>query len=300
MGSESSDSKIPAGEFVRARGLTKHYVRGALWRRHAPVTAVDHVDLDIPSASTFALVGESGSGKSTVARCLAGLEQPDSGEIWIGKNNIAHQSSRSSLRERIFVRKSVQMVFQDATTSMNPRFTAAQAVEEPLRIRGVDSATRKQVVNAAVNEVGIPSIWLDRSVTQFSGGQRQRLAIARALVLRPELLILDEALTGLDLSTQAQIANLLLDLQSAHSLTYLLISHDLALVARIASAIAVISHGRIVETGPTRTIMTAPKHDETQRLLTRSRALQANFAAISVPPGSPKGTLLDGRGGATD
>jgi peptide/nickel transport system ATP-binding protein len=299
MTSRPPDRATPPGEFVRVRGLTKRYVRGGLWRRASPVTAVNHVDLDIRAGTTLALVGESGSGKSTVARCLAGLERPDSGEIRIGDTNIANRSARSSLRERALVRESVQLVFQDPTTSMNSRFTAAQVVEEPLQVMGIDSAARKQIVDATVHEVGLTSRWLNRSIMQFSGGQRQRLAIARALVVRPKLLVLDEALTGLDLSTQAQIANLLLDLQSAHSLTYLLISHDLALVSRLANAIAVISHGRIVETGPTQTIMTAPKHEETLRLLMRTRALQAAFAAISGTPGAPGDALSADRGGAT-
>jgi len=284
--SESSGPTITAGAFVRMRGLTKHYVRGGLWRHPVRVTAIDQVDMDIPSATTLALVGESGSGKSTIARCLAGFEKPDAGEIWIGTENIAPQSSSPGCRQRIPRRHEsshmpVQMIFQDAITSMNPRFTAAQVVEEPLLIIGVDSAARKQMAHAAVNEVGLPSRWLNRSVIQFSGGQRQRLAIARALVVRPKLLVLDEALTGLDLSTQAQIANLLLDLQSVYSLTYLLISHDLALVSRIASTIAVISQGRIVEAGPTSAIVSAPKHQETLRLLANALALQANFAAFS-------------------
>jgi len=296
---------MPPGGFVRARGLTRHYVRGGLWRRSTQVTAIDHVDLDIPSATTLALVGESGSGKSTLARCLAGLERPDSGEIWIGNEDVASRSSRAGFKPRDPQRPSstrhrVQMVFQDPTTSMNPRFTAAQVVEEPLQIMGVDAPARSEAARARMNEVGLPSNWVNRPVMQFSGGQRQRLAIARALVVHPELLVLDEALTGLDLSTQAQIANLLLDLQSMHSLTYLLISHDLALVSRLASAIAVISHGRIVETGSTHNIMTAPKHDETLRLLTRARALQANFAAISGAEGSPGGSLSADWGEATD
>jgi peptide/nickel transport system ATP-binding protein len=135
-----------------------------------------------------------------------------------------------------------------------------------------------------MNEVGLPAEWLDRSVMEFSGGQRQRLAIARALVVRPKLLVLDEALTGLDLSTQAQISNLLLDLQAAHSLTYLLISHDLALVAHMADTIAVMARGRIVETGSTLEIMTAPKHGETLRLLAWARTAQSNLANISGMP----------------
>jgi len=228
----------------------------------------------------MALVGESGSGKSTVARCVAQLERPNAGEIWMDGANSGGRNSR----ERLLLRNRVQMVFQDAVTSMNPRFTAAETVEEPLSIMGIDRRLRRNAVRTAVDEVGLSPDWLDRHLLEFSGGQRQRLAIARALVVRPKLLVLDEALTGLDLSTQAQIANLLLDLQASHSLTYLLISHDLALVARLADTIAVMANGRIVETGPTLEIMTKPKHDETLRLLAWSRAAQTNLAEISGAP----------------
>src|SRR5436309_8640918 len=155
------------------------------------------------------------------------------------------------------------MIFQDAVTSMNPRFSAAQIIEEPLLIQGrgskEDRRTRAQEI---MSEVGLAPNSADRSVMEFSGGQRQRLAIARALALQPKLLVLDEALSGLDLSTEAQITNLLLDLQAAHSLTYLLISHDLFLVARLADMIAVMIDGRIVEQGPTQQIMADANQSE--------------------------------------
>ena len=262
---------------LRVRTLAKRYVRGGWWRRRVPIAAVDGVNLEIPSGQTLALVGESGSGKSTVARCVARLEKPDAGQIWIGGQDVASLHSRTLLP----VRGQIQMIFQDAVTSMNPRFTAAEVVEEPLLIQGQDSQQRREAGLKSIDEVGLSRAWAGRSVMAFSGGQRQRLAIARALVVRPKLLVLDEALTGLDLSTQAQIVNLLLNLQASHSLTYLLISHDLALVARMADSIAVMSHGRIMETGPAQEIMTAPKHEETIRLLASVRAAQSNLAAIT-------------------
>ncbi|MGA8270071.1 MAG: dipeptide/oligopeptide/nickel ABC transporter ATP-binding protein [Candidatus Sulfotelmatobacter sp.] len=257
--------------------LAKRYVRGGLWGRRVAVVAVNGVDLEIPSGQTLALVGESGSGKSTVARCVARLEKPDSGQIWIGEKNAADIGSGS----RLLLRGEVQMVFQDPVTSMNLRFTAAEVVEEPLLIQGLNRERRRKVALESIDEVGLSRAWVDRFVMQFSGGQRQRLAIARALVLRPKLLVLDEAITGLDLSAQAQIANLLLALQASYSLTYLLISHDLALVARMADAIAVMAHGRIVETGPTSQMMTAPKKEEAIRLLASARAAQSRLDAIT-------------------
>lgn len=277
MGSSLPNPPGPRDPLLRVKKLRKHYVRGGLWRGRVSVSAVDGVDLEIHSGQTLALVGESGSGKSTVARCVARLEKPDSGQIWIGEHDIAHLSSR----ELPPLRTQTQMIFQDAVTSMNPRFTAAEVVEEPLLIQGQDGPRRRNAALGILAEVGLPREWAGRSVMQFSGGQRQRLAIARALVMRPKLLVLDEALTGLDLSTQAQIANLLLNLQASHSLTYLLISHDLALVARMADAIAVMSGGRIVEMGPTREMMAAPKQKETLRLLASARAAQSNLAAIT-------------------
>ena len=272
---------------LRLRGVSKRYVRGGLLWNRTSVAAVVEVDLEICEGRTLALVGESGSGKSTVARSVARLEKPDHGQIWIAGEDIANRDSANSdsakrnTRANLLLRNQVQMVFQDAITSMNPRFTARQVVEEPLLIMGVAAQLRSDAARSAVSEVGLSADWLDRSVMEFSGGQRQRLAIARALVVRPKLLVLDEALTGLDLSTQAQIANFLLDLQASHSLTYLLISHDLALVARMADTIAVMANGRIVETGPTAEIMSAPKDEETLRLLAWARAAQSNLANIS-------------------
>ncbi len=259
------------------RGLTKHFVRGGLWHKRVSVAAVDNVDLELAGGQTLALVGESGSGKSTVARCVAAIERPDFGEIWIGDQNIVAANSRALMP----LHAQVQMVFQDAITSMNPRFTALQIIEEPLRIQGRRAPSAREAVGQAMTEVGLPASWMERPVMEFSGGQRQRLAIARALVVRPKLFVLDEALTGLDLSTQAQIANLLMDLQASHSFAYLLISHDLALVAHMADTIAVMAHGRMVEAGSAPQMITAPKHDETIRLAEAARMAQSNLINIT-------------------
>lgn len=277
MGSDLPTQLAAPDPLLRVRKLTKRYVRGGLWRKRVPVSAVEDVDFEIPVGQTLALVGESGSGKSTVARCVARLEKPDAGRIWIGGQEVTNLRAPALLA----LRSQVQMVFQDAITSMNPRFTAAEAVEEPLLIQGQDGPRRRNAALNSIDEVGLSQAWASRSVMEFSGGQRQKLVIARALVVRPKLLVLDEALTGLDLSTQAQIANLLLDLQASHSLTYLLISHDLALVSRMANAIAVMSSGRIVEIGPAQKIMATPQHGETIRLLASVRAAQSNLDAIT-------------------
>ena len=207
---------------AEVRGLIKNY--GA-------VRALDGVDLSIAPGSTTALVGQSGSGKSTLARCLARLEQPDAGEI-------------------ISPAGGVQLVFQDAAGSLNPRMRAAEIVAEPLAIRGCPRAERRRRALELMAQCGLPPDSAERLPLEFSGGQRQRLAIARALTLEPALLILDEALTGLDLSIQAQILNLLADLQDARGLTYLHITHDLSLALRMAGQIAVMHRGRIVESAP--------------------------------------------------
>ena len=264
--------------FLRVCGLTKHYVRrSGILRGRVPVAAVQGVDFEIPPGKTLALVGSSGSGKSTVARCVTRLEKPDAGQIWMGGTDISWLGNRD-LRP---YRSEIQMIFQDAVTSMNPRLSAAQVIEEPLLIQGRGSKEdRRSRAQEMMREVGLSPNSGDRSVMEFSGGQRQRLAIARALALQPKLLVLDEALSGLDLSTEAQITNLLLDLQAAHSLTYLFISHDMALVAHLADAIAVISAGRIVEQGPTAQVISSPNHPETKALLASAKTFQKNYADV--------------------
>jgi len=265
MGTDAHSHGAGDVPFLCVRELTKQYrVRPGTLRRGILLVAADKVSFEIAAGKTLALVGSSGSGKSTVARCVTRLEAPDSGEIRVESTDIA-QFGR---RELLPFRTKIQMVFQDPITSMNPRMSAAEIIAEPLSIqrRGTCNERRSRAAEL-MNEVGLSSNWMDRRVTEFSGGQRQRLAIARALALRPTLLVLDEALSGLDLSIRAQIANLLLELQAAHSLTYLLISHDLALVARMADAIAVMSAGKIVEQGPAGQIVSKPAHEETKALL---------------------------------
>jgi ABC-type glutathione transport system ATPase component len=249
--------------------------RSGIWRKRISIVAVRGVDFEITAGKTLALVGSSGSGKSTVARCVTQLERPDAGQIWVGGTDISRLGNRDLRR----FRSEIQMIFQDAVTSMNPRFSAAQIIEEPSLIQGRGSKEeRRRSAQELMSEVGLSPNSADRSVMEFSGGQRQRLAVARALALQPKLLVLDEALSGLDLSTEAQITNLLLELQAAHSLTYLFISHDLPLVARLADAIAVISAGRIVEQGPTPQVVSSPNHPETKALLASATTFQKTYA----------------------
>src|SRR6266498_1472675 len=261
------------GVLLRVRDLGKTYwTRRGAFRKRVPLTAANNVTFDIPVGKTLALVGSSGSGKSTVGRCVARLEKPDSGEIWINDREIAQADGKDLMS----VRPSVQMVFQDPTTSMNTRFSAAETIEEPLVVQGCGSRDQRRTrVAELMREVSLQPEWMNRKVTEFSGGQRQRIAIARALALRPKLLILDEAFTGLDLSTQAQIANLLLELQAAHSLTYLLISHDLTLVSLMADRIAVMSNGENVEQGMTEQVLANPMLAETRALVAAAQGVRS-------------------------
>ena len=282
MKADASTVRPSAERVLYVRGLSKSYRRkGAGWQRSDVVSAASEVEFEIFSGQTLALVGSSGSGKSTVARCVTRLEKPDSGQIWLEGTDIAQLDSRH-LRP---LRPWLQMVFQDPTTSLNPRFSAAEMIEEPLVIQGQsDKSSRRARAKELMQEVGLSPQWADRSAMDFSGGQRQRLAIARAIALKPKLLVLDEALSGLDLSTEAQIANLLLDLQSSHSLAYLLISHDLALVARLADTVAVMAKGEIVEQGLTSQVISNASHPETRALCASTRAAQASLSALGVTP----------------
>jgi ABC-type glutathione transport system ATPase component len=260
-------------DLLRVRGLCKRYVRrsGLLRPGHA-VQALEEIDLALAAGSTLALVGESGSGKSTLARCIACLETPDAGEIVLEGRDV----TRLSGRELLPVRRLVQLVFQDPATALNPRLSAVDIVEEPLRIQGRGTrAERRLRALDLMQQVGLSPGWGPRRPFDLSGGQRQRLAIARALAVEPKLLILDEALSGLDVSIQAQIVNLLLDLQTERGLTYLYVSHDLGLMGRIADEVAVLYRGRIVERGGVEAIFSGPRHPHTRALLESIPALPA-------------------------
>jgi len=226
--------------------------------------ALDDVSLSVATGKTLALVGESGSGKSTLGLCLSALERPSSGSIWFEGHDLVSLSEKQ-LRA---VRPQIQLVFQDPSSSLNPRFTVLEILAEPLIVqRNCGRRETLERVFTLLDRVGLPRGIADHRSGELSGGQRQRLAIARSLTLAPKLLILDEALSALDCSVQAQIANLLLELQSSFVLTYLFITHDLAMAAQLSDEIAVLHRGRVVEQGVPEKVLRAPEHEATRRLV---------------------------------
>jgi ABC-type glutathione transport system ATPase component len=275
MVTREATKRALAPALVQVKGLSKRYTqRSPFSRKKFVVEALTDVDLEIQPHCLTAVVGESGSGKSTLAACIASLQKADTGQIWFEGNEI----SKAGERELAALRPKVQLVFQDSAGALNLRFTAAQIIEEPLEIQKQASGKElRQRACELMEEVGLPADWADRSPLQLSGGQRQRLAIARALALRPRLLILDESLSGLDLVTQAQILNLLLELQTTHALTYLLISHDVSLVGQVADYVAVMHKGSVVERGTREQVLASPRHEHTRVLVSSARALEHGF-----------------------
>lgn len=260
---QSSDTPSP---LLRVDKLTKHFpiTSGVLRRVVGQVHAVDGVDLELRPGETLALVGESGCGKSTLGRTLIRLLEPTGGRISFKGQDVTHVGG-SELRR---YRRHIQMVFQDPYSSLNPRLSARQSVAEPMRIHGLyDRSTERKKVNELLDRVGIPLSDADRLSGQFSGGQRQRIAIARALALEPDLLVLDEPVAALDVSTQAQIVNLLRDLQRDLGVAYLFISHDLAVVRQIAHRVAVMYLGQVAEIGAADDLYQIASHPYVQALL---------------------------------
>ncbi len=250
---------------VEVSRLVKHFTRDAgLFRARTRVSAVDDVSFSIEEGETFGLVGESGSGKTTTGRCMLRLIEPSSGAVRFRGENVLDFSSRR-LRQ---ARRDMQIVFQDPYSSLNPRMRARQIVEEPLIIHRLGSrADRQDRVAELFRLVGLNPVHLDRYPHQFSGGQRQRIGMARALALNPSFVILDEPVSALDVSVQAQVVNLLMDLQEQLKLTYLFIAHDLRLVEHICSRVAVMFLGKIVEMGQTSSLFVSPRHPYTKALL---------------------------------
>jgi peptide/nickel transport system ATP-binding protein len=266
---------------VEVSHLVKEFVRDAgLLRKGTRVAAVDDVSFTIDEGETFGLVGESGSGKTTTGRCMLRLIEPTSGAVrFRGEDVVSFTPAR--MRQ---ARREMQMVFQDPYSSLNPRMRVRDIVEEPLIIHKLgDRAARRTRVAELVRLVNLDPAHLARYPHEFSGGQRQRIGLARALALNPSFLILDEPVSALDVSVQAQVVNLLMDLQQLLKLTCLFIAHDLRLVEHICSRVAVMYLGRIVEMGPTPSLFASPQHPYTRALL----------SAIPVPdPDAPRQRIV--------
>jgi oligopeptide/dipeptide ABC transporter ATP-binding protein len=233
-------------------------------RRRDPTTrAVDGVDLVVPSGATVGLVGESGSGKSTIARAVLGLTPVHGGQIRFDGRDI----TRLGARDRRGLSSDLQAVFQDPNSSLNPSYTVGRSLAEPMTVHAVPPEDRRRRVVEMLDKVGLPAEAAARYPAEFSGGQRQRIAIARALMTSPRLVICDEAVSALDLSVQAQVLNLLQQLQRDEHLSYLFISHDLTVVRHLCQGVVVLYRGQVMESGPSLAVTSAPAHPYTRALL---------------------------------
>jgi peptide/nickel transport system ATP-binding protein len=289
----------PPAALLEVDGVSKTFTvrRGGLGRR-ADIAALNDVDLRIEPGETVGLVGETGSGKSTLGRITLGLETPTKGSVRFDGQSI-EQMSRKQLKQ---LRRRMQVVFQDPYESLNPYMTVREILEEPFRVHGLYDSERTPVrLGELLDVVGLPRAALGRTSVEFSGGQQQRLAIARSLTLDPDLLVADEPTAALDVSIQAQILNLMLDIQRARRMSMLLISHNLLVVRHMSARLGVMYAGRIVETGASEDVYRSPKHPYTTALLSavpianprkereRHRIKVAGEAAdpASLPSGCP-------------
>jgi len=282
-------------------GLVKDYQvsRGVLGRNRRTVNAVAGVSFELAAGATFGLVGESGCGKTTIARLLAGLERPAAGSIAFGGTEMATMTRREQRRRG----PGIQLMFQDAFASLDPRMRVRSILAEPLAIqRTFRRRGRRRQVSRILDEVGLPADAARRYPREFSGGQRQRLALARALIQRPAVIVADEPVSALDVSVQAQILNLMRKLQRQYELSYVFISHDLSAVRYMADTIGVMYAGKLVEVGPAEQICTAPAHPYTVGLLEAVPAITGQHArrlALPSPP-APTGANQESGTGSAD
>ncbi len=259
--------KLHPSPLLEVRHLSVYFpiFRGILHRKHGEVRAVDDVSFNVPRGTTVGLVGESGSGKTTIGRTLVKLIKPTSGEIFYKGKNIG------VMNESEFHpwRKKIQMIFQDPHGSLNPKLTIGKIIAEALEIHfsKMSRSERDDRVAILLKKVGLEPAMMHRYPHAFSGGQRQRIGIARALAVEPELLICDEPVSALDVSVQAQIINLLQDLQEGLGLTMLFIGHDLAVIKHISDSVLVLHHGHLVESGNAEEVLDHPQHPYTKELL---------------------------------
>jgi peptide/nickel transport system ATP-binding protein/oligopeptide transport system ATP-binding protein len=253
------------GDLLEVEDLAKHFkLPGGPWQSRRVLRAVDDISFNMKDGETLGVVGESGSGKSTLGRLIVGLTRPSSGRIAFG-GKVITGARGSSLRK---IREDIQVVFQDPYVSLDPRMAVEDAIAEPLRAHGrYGRRTGMRRVHYLLERVGISPAHGTRLPREFSGGQCQRIGIARALALQPKLIILDEPVSALDVSVQAQVLNLLNDLQDEFGMAYIFISHDLSVVRHVAHRVAVMYLGKIVEEGPTETVFGSPMHPYTRALI---------------------------------
>ena len=268
---------------LQVQNLAHHYAlpRKRLWGPRPQVTALRDVSLTLHAGQSLGIVGASGSGKSTLARLVMALERPSSGSVlWAGQN--PQQMGAGELRR---ARRHIQMVFQDPFGALDPRQRIARIVAEPLAaLREANAAEQRRRAAEVLEQVGLRADALDQYPHEFSGGQRQRIAIARALITRPRVIVADEPVSALDVSVQAQVLNLMQQLARDFGVTYLLISHDLAVVHHLCDEVAVLHEGRIVEQGPPAELFRAPRHAYTQALVAAMPVTGVQKKVNSPPP----------------